>query len=809
LLEQIGRYEIRREIGRGGMATVYLAYDPRFKRQVAIKVLPRQFTHDPKYLARFEQEAQMIAGLEHPAIVPVYDFGEQEDAPFLVMRYMPGGSLRERLRGKPLSLEETLAILEQLAPAIDYAHELGIVHRDLKPENVFFDPDGRPYLADFGIARLAEDSKTLTVVGTPAYMSPEQVEGDEMPDGRADIYALGVMLYEMLTGKAPYEAETPTKQMLAHILKPVPTIQEDNPELPPETQAVIDKVMAKKRDERYRTAAELVAALEALAAPVPTVEAPAEAADGDAAVDEAPAGMVVEEEAESKTMETPDEVDTEDEALPTTSVEAMAAPDITAVPAKKVEQEALVGGKESGGLPRWVWWAGAVTLALVALLGIWAVSYRLGLDDTPHTPVQDQETAQIPEGAYLERALAGEFAGRTVTILGPLTDEEQAIFEESIVDFSHESGISIEYTGSREVESVLDAMYQGGSPPDIVNFAQPGLMRDYTAMGAIVDVRSFLTEDQLAEKYDQSWLDMARVEGPDGGPIMAGVWHRYSSKSYVWYPIRAFEERGYPIPGNWDELMQLSNRMVEEGEIPWCIGIESGGATGWVATDWTEELLLRTASLEDYDAWVRGDLPFDSPQVRNAISMWSEIWFNPAYVLGGRDGILMTSFMDAAWPMFEDPPQCWLHKQGNFITAFFPPEVEYGRDYGVFYFPPVDEDIGRPMEIAGDMMSMFNDREEVRAVMEYFTTPESVLAWTERGAAFSPHEGAGLDMYGEGLPRDLAAINEQATSFRFDASDMMPAPVGTETFWRLMTEYVAGDLDLDQALREIDASWPR
>jgi len=169
----------------------------------------------------------------------------------------------------------------------------------------------------------------------------------------------------------------------------------------------------------------------------------------------------------------------------------------------------------------------------------------------------------------------------------------------------------------------------------------------------------------------------------------------------------------------------------------------------------------------------------------------------------------MTSFMDAAWPMFEDPPHCWMHRQGNFITAFFPPEVEYGRDYGVFYFPPVDEDIGRPMEIAGDMMSMFNDREEVRAVMEYFTTPESVLAWTERGAAFSPHEGAGLDMYGEGLPRDLAAINEQATSFRFDASDMMPAPVGTETFWRLMTEYVAGDLDLDQALREIDASWPR
>ena len=262
--EQIGRYEIRRELGQGGMATVYLAYDPRFQRQVAVKVLPRQFTHDPKYLARFEQEARMIASLEHPAIVPVYDFGEEEDAPYLVMRYMPGGSLRDRLQGEPLPLDETLDILGQLAPAVDYAHELGIVHRDLKPENIFFDADGRPYLADFGIARLAEDTKTLTVVGTRAYMSPEQVEGDVTPDGRVDIYALGVILYELLTGKQPYEAETPTKQMMAHVLKPVPKILEDNPDLPPQIQVIIDKVMAKKREERYATAGDLALAFNRL-----------------------------------------------------------------------------------------------------------------------------------------------------------------------------------------------------------------------------------------------------------------------------------------------------------------------------------------------------------------------------------------------------------------------------------------------------------------------------------------------------------------------------------------------------------------
>jgi eukaryotic-like serine/threonine-protein kinase len=192
--EQIGRYEIRRELGRGGMATVYLALDPNIRRQVAIKVLPRQFTHDPKYLARFQQEAETIAALEHPAIVPIYDFGEYNDAPFLVMRYMSGGTLRDRLKGEPLPLDEIAAILQRVAPALDYAHEGGVIHRDLKPANILFDHMGNSYLADFGIARLAEASQTMTMIGTPAYMSPEQVESQVKLDGRSDIYALGVML---------------------------------------------------------------------------------------------------------------------------------------------------------------------------------------------------------------------------------------------------------------------------------------------------------------------------------------------------------------------------------------------------------------------------------------------------------------------------------------------------------------------------------------------------------------------------------------------------------------------------------------
>ena len=270
--EQIGRYEIRREIGRGGMATVYLAYDPRFQRQVAIKVLPRQFTHDPRYLARFEQEAQLIAKLEHPAIVPVYDFGEHEDAPYLVMRYMAGGSLRERLQGEPLTLEQTSAIMERLAPALDKAHQVGIVHRDIKPANILFDEDGNLYLADFGLARLADASKSMTMVGTPAYMSPEQVKRTGKIDGRADIYALGVVLFELLTGKEPYPAEDNMQKMMAHVLEPVPDLLEANPDLPISAQGIIDRTMAKDREERFRSARELAQAVRALLAPITGVE---------------------------------------------------------------------------------------------------------------------------------------------------------------------------------------------------------------------------------------------------------------------------------------------------------------------------------------------------------------------------------------------------------------------------------------------------------------------------------------------------------------------------------------------------------
>ena len=256
-MRQIGRYQIRNELGRGGMAIVYRAHDPRFEREVAIKLLPRQFTHDPEFLGRFQAEAKIIAALEDSAIVPVYDFGEHEDAPYLVMRFMAGGSLQDRMKDRPLPIAEISTIYDRLASALDKAHRRGIIHRDLKPDNVFFDEDNLAFLGDFGIARMAEATQTMTIIGTPAYMSPEQAQGNQKLDWRCDIYALGVMLYQLLTGKQPYKAESPTGQLLMHVLQPVPDVLAANPELPPEAQNIINKAMAKERAFRYPSAAAL------------------------------------------------------------------------------------------------------------------------------------------------------------------------------------------------------------------------------------------------------------------------------------------------------------------------------------------------------------------------------------------------------------------------------------------------------------------------------------------------------------------------------------------------------------------------
>lgn len=266
---EFGKYQIIEPLGRGGMAAVYRAYQPSMDRFVAIKVLPRQLAEDPasgsNFIKRFEQEAKVVAKLQYPFILPVHDYGEADGYTFLVMPLVKGGTLASLMHSRTLEPQEIREIVVQIGSALDYAHRQGVVHRDVKPSNVLIDSSGNCLLTDFGIARIVADNSKLTgtgnLIGTPAYMSPEQGRGDKTIDHRSDIYSLGVMLYEMATGKVPFDAETPVAIVIKHIQAPLMLPSSVNPSIPESLERVILRSMTKEPDDRFQTAGEMVSAI--------------------------------------------------------------------------------------------------------------------------------------------------------------------------------------------------------------------------------------------------------------------------------------------------------------------------------------------------------------------------------------------------------------------------------------------------------------------------------------------------------------------------------------------------------------------
>src|SRR6188474_2452662 len=269
------QYQLIKLIGQGGMAKIYLAYQPSIRREVAIKVMSSPLQESAGSIKRFAQEVEVIAHLQHPQIIPVYDFGEHDDQIYIVMAYIGGGTLAERIDHAPNGLpdQETIRLLDLISKGLDYAHSKGIVHRDLKPNNILMDESNHPYIADFGLAKLTEGKIELThtmMTGTAAYMAPEIAQSGKSTK-RADVYAIGIILFEMLTGKLPFQGETPYKMLSAHIHQPVPNIHKFRPDLPEAVQTVMDKVLAKDPVNRFATTSELTNAFkDAMSSPSQT-----------------------------------------------------------------------------------------------------------------------------------------------------------------------------------------------------------------------------------------------------------------------------------------------------------------------------------------------------------------------------------------------------------------------------------------------------------------------------------------------------------------------------------------------------------
>ncbi|HSK95480.1 MAG TPA: ABC transporter substrate-binding protein [Euzebyales bacterium] len=387
---------------------------------------------------------------------------------------------------------------------------------------------------------------------------------------------------------------------------------------------------------------------------------------------------------------------------------------------------------------------------------------------------------------------------------GPDGEAIQQVIDEGV---NSRADFVATYTGSDAFEQNVVIQIEAGTPPDLGFYPQPGAVVEQAQQGnaiALEDLGFDIAE--LEERFGAYMMSLGEYEGKH-----YGMPDTINFKSAIWYHPPAFEAAGYEIPETWEELIALSDQIVADGKAPWCLGTGSDAATGWPATDWMEDIVLRQAGTDVYDAWVAGETPFASPEITAAAETFGEIVFTDGYVFGGHQNISGTDFRDAPDPMFQDDPPCYLHRQATFITSFFPEGLTALEDYDFFPFPTIDGNNGVLM--AGGMSAVFSNRPEIRDFLEMYTEQETQCIYGATGTAnISANFSVGPECYENPLIAQaveplVEALREGVA--RFDASDLMPPAIGSGEFWNGMNNYTDNGPDnLDQVLQGIDAAWP-
>lgn len=397
-----------------------------------------------------------------------------------------------------------------------------------------------------------------------------------------------------------------------------------------------------------------------------------------------------------------------------------------------------------------------------------------------------------------------DLKGQTVTVTGPWTGLDNENVTKVLSYFESATGATVEYSGSDSFEQDIVISARAGSAPNVAVFPQPGLAADLASQGLLTPLAKGTgkwVEDNYAA--GKSWVDLGTYAGKDGKDALYGFFYKVDVKSLVWYSPEAFDEAGYDIPESMEELKALTDRIVEDGGTPWCIGLGSGAATGWPATDWVEDMMLRTQSPEDYDKWVANEMKFDDPKVIAAIEEFGEFVRNDDYVDGGAAAAASTDFRDSPGGLFSIPPKCYMHRQASFIPTFFPE----GAESDFFYFPSYEgKDLGRPVLGAGTLWAITDPSEAASALMEYLQTPIAHEAWMSLSGFLTPHSGVNTDLYANETNKALGDVLLGATTFRFDGSDLMPGEIGAGAFWTGMVDYVTGK-DAADVAEGIQTRW--
>ena len=411
-------------------------------------------------------------------------------------------------------------------------------------------------------------------------------------------------------------------------------------------------------------------------------------------------------------------------------------------------------------------------------------------------------------GSFDAFAAAHDLSGEELTINGTWTGLDAANLRRVLAFFEEATGATVEYSGSESFEQDIVIAIQADSAPNVSVFPQPGLAADMAARGALAPLGEE-TAEWMIENYaaGESWVDLGTFANPDGEHEMFGFFYKVDVKSLVWYVPDAFDEMGYEIPETMEDLLELSQMIVDDGGTPWCMGLGSGAATGWPATDWVEDIMLRLHAPELYDQWITNELAFNSPEVIEAIETFGTFVHSDGWVDGGPQAVATTDFRDSPAGLFQIPPDCYMHKQASFIPTFFPEGSEYGLDYDFFYFPAfAGRDLGEPIMGAGTQFAITDDSPAARALIEFFKTPIAHELWMAQSGFLTPHLGVNLDTFGDDSLRAMNQILLDATTFRFDASDVMPGEIGAGAFWTGMVDFVTGT-DAEAVADAIQERW--
>ena len=390
-----------------------------------------------------------------------------------------------------------------------------------------------------------------------------------------------------------------------------------------------------------------------------------------------------------------------------------------------------------------------------------------------------------------------DLKGETLTIFGPWRGDDEALVQNVLEYFREATGAEVKYSSSENYEQQIVIDTQAGSPPNIAVLPQPGLLADLASKGQLVplgdEAAAFIKDNYGA---GESWVKLGSYKDKDGASKFFAFPFKADLKSLVWYSPENFKDAGYVIPKTMEELLALSDQIVKDGGKPWCIGLGSGGATGWPATDWVEDIILRTQSPDVYDKWVTNEVKFSDPAVTAAIDIFGSFAKNDAYVDGGAAGVASTDFRDSPKGLFATPPKCYMHRQASFIPSFFPEGTKLGEgaDADFFYFPPyaAKPELGRPVLGAGTLFAITKVSKAARAFINFLEMPLAHELWMAQSGFLTPLKTVNQDAYANDTLKKEGEILTSATTFRFDGSDLMPGKIGAGAFWTGMIDYVGG-----------------